>query len=442
MQRFASTEHVALGDTASPGPERETTGIRYDEIPDHELTFGETVAMAGDYFGSLDQMRKLATSPDGREQLAYARAKVTNSPLPQVSGEAKKAVDDRYYALVATNRSHFSAGGSAQDSYEKGHLQALISAWISGHEGDASYFTDALAEEAFSDHFLTDMFSSGHIRTPRASIQDWYSATFANSVEQMKNFIENYLVRRLKALNPNIAKFPDIVVGYEVDSILQDMAGSALSSFSLGDLVSLAMHDYDDKRGVMVVSQCSPEGAPGEFHWRAFGDREIGSGGGEGDRATTFDMASAAVKASRSELDAASELGKSAAGQHLNIAELEPAAIAASYTLAPFTALPYVPREDVEATRPGASADMTDGPLGDWHWGKFSSDMRGAFEAAIRSEVVGKIKEAAGNVPEPKKVVWGAITVHAQQAVIDLAGQLDRAPLTTFEEIFGPAGGA
>jgi hypothetical protein len=440
VQRFDSPEHVALGDSATLGPLKDTTGIRYDENPDDELSFGEMVAMAGDYFGSLNQMKQLSQSPEGRQQLAYARSKVTNSSPPTVSAEAKKAVDDRYYTLASKNRSHFAGGGNAQEAYETGHMEALASAWMSGHENNQSYFTDALAAEAFCDHFLTDMFSSGHIRTPRASIQDYYSATFPKSVDQMKDFLKNYLVRRLNALNPNLANVPDFLIAQQVDSILDDMAGSALASFGVGDLVSLAMHDYDNQRGVKVVSQSSPDGTPGEFHWTAFGDKQIGSGGGEGDRATTFNMASAGVKASRAELDAARALGTSAASQHLEWYQLEPAAIAATNTLAPFKALPYVPREDVAATRPGASADMTDGPLGDWHWGKFSSEMRAAFEAAIRDEVVGKITAAAGTIPEPKQVMWGAMTIHARQAVVDLGGQINRAPLTTFEEIFGPAG--
>jgi hypothetical protein len=41
VQRFASTEHVVLGDTAS----KEHTGIRYTEDPKDELSFGEVAAI-------------------------------------------------------------------------------------------------------------------------------------------------------------------------------------------------------------------------------------------------------------------------------------------------------------------------------------------------------------------------------------------------------------
>src|SRR4029450_13898713 len=104
---------------------------------------------------------------------------------------------------------------------------------------------------------------------------------------------------------------PDALIGSTVDDMLDEMAGSALESFSLGDLVSLAMHDYDNVQGVPVISACGPDGTPvaGGFRWVAMGDNQIGSGGGSGNAAVTFEMASSAVKVSRAELDEAYLLG-------------------------------------------------------------------------------------------------------------------------------------
>ena len=438
VQRFASTEHVALGDTAS----KEHTGIRYTEDPKDELSFGEVAAMAGDYFGSADEMGRLAGHPFGREQLAFARAKVNGTSPPAVSAEARKAVNDRYFNLAANNRSHFSAGGGAQANYESGHMLALLEAYKSGHQGENSYFTEALKLEAFADHYLQDLFSGGHIRTPRTQIQDYYRANFANSVELMKEFLRTYLVRRLNALNPvQLKNIPDSAIASVVNGMLDDLAGSALASFTLGSLVSLAMHDYDNQRGVPVVSGCGPDEAqvPGGFHWIAMGDNQIGSGGGAGNAATTFQMASAATKAGRVELDSAYLLGVRDAAKVAHPFGIDSVAAAATNSLAPFRALAFIPHEDTAATRPGGAPDMSDGPLGNWTWGKFSPAMRAAFEASVRAQVVVKVREAAAEVANPKKILGGWKEINARQAVVDLAGQLDRAPLTTFEALFGPA---
>ena len=261
----------------------------------------------------------------------------------------------------------------------------------------------------------------------------------------IKQWITEYLVRRLKALNPEalnreeLGRVWDAVMSSVVEGMLTEMAGSALDSFGVGDLVSMAMHDFDNERGVPVVSQADPGGAPGEFHWFAYGDKQLGAGAADAKGATTFQMASRAVQASRAELDLARDLGRTTAATYISPHLLEKEGVAAVNALAPPTALRFVPREDVARTRPGNSGDMSDGPLGDWRWGKFSAQLRAAFESSVREEVVDKIRAAAAGVPEPKEILDGLVKIHARQAVVDLAGQIDRAPLTTFEGLFGPA---
>ena len=467
VQRFASTEHVAIGDVATnaPGPETgpEHTDIRYSEDPKDLLTFGEVVAMAGDYFGSLAEMERLSANPAGRRELFYARLKVTGakeSDLPDWP-TTKKAVMNRYFSLAGRNLSHFAAGGG-QDAYEQGHLDALKDAWISGQQGEETdkpgYFTSAVDQEAFCDHFLTDLFSAGHIRTPRGSIQEWYDSSGRFPPDRLTDWIKAYLVRRLNDLNPKaLAEVPDWLIGWLVGALLDDMAGAALSSFSVGALVSMAMHDWDNEHGVRVVSACNQDGIQQEYHWRAYGDKQIGEGGA-GKGAETFKMAVGAVRASRRELDQARELGLAAKEQQINPFDLERTAIAAVNVLMPFKALGYIPHED---TRPAEASDMSDVRLGDWHWGRFSPEMRTAFEASIRSELVNKVRQAADGLPEPytKSVpippllvspllspspavlpkTIQVLSLHARQAVIDLSVQFNNAPLTTFEDLYGPA---
>lgn len=64
LSRFGSAEHNAIGADASAGA---GTDI---ELGDGErLTYGEMVALAGDFFASLGQMRALATTPQGQAEL-------------------------------------------------------------------------------------------------------------------------------------------------------------------------------------------------------------------------------------------------------------------------------------------------------------------------------------------------------------------------------------
>ena len=258
VQRFESPEHVAIGNTATtlgPSGGPEITTIRYTEDPEDFLSFGEIVAMAGDFFESIDQMETLSTNPFGRRQLAFARAKVTRSNLPN-DADAKKAVMDRYYSLAAKNLSHFSAGGSGQDAYERGHIAALKFAWISGQTGENAYYQQAVEAEAFSDHFLTDLFSAGHIRTPRTDIKQWYNDN-GFSPGAMKTYLVARLVLFIRRANESRIPFyvSDDMLTRQVGEVLDKEAGPALNAFTLGDLVSLAMHDYDNERGVHVVSQ-------------------------------------------------------------------------------------------------------------------------------------------------------------------------------------------
>ena len=60
IQRFASDEHRDLGVAASGG-----ATLDIDLGDGDKLTYGEMVALAGDYFGSLDELRRLADSPAG-----------------------------------------------------------------------------------------------------------------------------------------------------------------------------------------------------------------------------------------------------------------------------------------------------------------------------------------------------------------------------------------
>ena len=75
------------------------------------------------------------------------------------------AKSGRMMALANYNWDHFSAGGHSAKAYLAGHLLALQTA--ANGNLDLAYKYDA-----FACHYLSDMFASGHLRTPRKELNN------------------------------------------------------------------------------------------------------------------------------------------------------------------------------------------------------------------------------------------------------------------------------
>src|SRR5258706_6611119 len=66
VQRFEGDEHMRIGNTAVPN---QTIDLG-SEVP--PITYGEMVALAGDLFGSIEEITRLANDIYGRDQIIYA----------------------------------------------------------------------------------------------------------------------------------------------------------------------------------------------------------------------------------------------------------------------------------------------------------------------------------------------------------------------------------
>jgi hypothetical protein len=127
IQRFESDEHMALGNEATRGEHGEIRSVQL--AADYTITYGEMVALAGDFFGSIDEMRTLAAnegSGEGtREEIEYARVVKVHGDGGRAntfSEAARTAVEQRYYRLATNNRSHFlnpAAGDAARSVTDK-----------------------------------------------------------------------------------------------------------------------------------------------------------------------------------------------------------------------------------------------------------------------------------------------------------------------------------
>ena len=88
---------------------------------------------------------------------------VVYAQLPDVNASLERITFGRsdmptYLGLARINWDHF--GEDARTAYTAGHEMAIKKAISGDLEG-------AYAMNAFADHFLEDLFSSGHLRTPR-----------------------------------------------------------------------------------------------------------------------------------------------------------------------------------------------------------------------------------------------------------------------------------
>lgn len=292
VQRFAAMEHQALGNKGSGNATVELA-------PGYSLPFGDVVALAGDHFESIDQMRRFAMKERGREsraEIEYARLWQLDHPNlgTWYDSEAREAQERRYYQLAGRNQSHFVApsekdrGASkaemsgvgndpaeiatarfrssipknAPEGYRINHIRALFEAFEAARAtttgtaqanpggGAVPTLASAMATEAFACHFLTDSFAGGHVRTARQDLKthwDPKAPMFSyNLVGLMSDLIAHDLVNRhvYGAANRRF-------LASQAKGTINEELGKK-STFTLGDVVGGALHHKDNHDGLRV----------------------------------------------------------------------------------------------------------------------------------------------------------------------------------------------
>jgi hypothetical protein len=182
-----------------------------------ELTYGQVIALGGDFYGDpdrpvcnagnleqqIEQFQKnfasLQTSNEVKKILQIAdqyefkpiaaRVALKQPPSGVYAGmttsrghvvpDEDRAYDEatggtffrngRYLNLTVTNLDHF--GVDAMACYNAGHILAQQTAVnAQGSQDPNTALMVAYAINAFADHFLTDLFAAGHMRTPRRKL--------------------------------------------------------------------------------------------------------------------------------------------------------------------------------------------------------------------------------------------------------------------------------
>ena len=156
-----------------------------------------------------------------------------NDKIPSVFSDSVVGLifEGRYINLAKNNYDHFCEKNHAYRAYIAGHTIAMETAGFAKSSGDDSLINMAYAYEAFACHFLSDHFSSGHIRVPREDLHKGRDCSRWNS-----EFI---------------------------------WFGAA------GDYCSKLMHDEDNRMGLMVANNaCYMENPDPSICkvWRSYGD--------------------------------------------------------------------------------------------------------------------------------------------------------------------------
>jgi hypothetical protein len=398
VQRFGSLEHKGLGDTPTGGAEYEIGGSPSPGASSYnasfKLTHGDIVALSGDYFDPRDDIRLLGAklpNPDSLFRLAarpsaapgtavgtrdeivwtiyhlnkadprFAAGGKWNFLVSVFESEASAAVrakvDERYLKLASRNIEHFvnptgtgpnadgPIGSSAHASYRQLHKQALLLAWEAGSAGTP--IDMAKAREAAAQHFLTDAFAAGHLRTPRVAIREHWSRIYPLFWTNLKRKIAHDMAVYINENQTNVATLWSNVMEL-YSKILAKVEEKVASKPPLGfdNIVALATHDLDNETGLLVTNDFGSR-------WRTYGDSHLREELVPRIESPTEEPAHDAVAAGVADIEAAYEMGARAMS-YLGDSDIFGAVKArpgASMMIAPdkFEPEKYLPQVDVSA---------------------------------------------------------------------------------------------
>lgn len=331
-------EHRAIGDDATGGALVDVASA--DAHERFLLRHGDVIALSGDFFladpspmggPSSIGLFDLAAIPGDRGQTPGTRDEivcalkvmsvdeaVTDSrfepggefALFQVGSspagsDVERRVRDRFLALAAANADHFvdpwgarepvagpsvSRFGSARAAYRYLHEAAVDEARRLGRVGGD--LSRAMAREAAAQHYLTDAFASGHLRTPIAAIRRFWLERYPQFWESLQHKVAADTAVALRAVaRPLRLLRRRTLYGRTLSAVrarTQDYP-----PVSLGDLLGRVFHDWDNDHGLLLDS--------GEM---LFGDGHLDEGVGRR-------LAVAAVRAGNDDVEAAYGFGAS-----------------------------------------------------------------------------------------------------------------------------------
>jgi hypothetical protein len=345
-----SDEHRAVGEAATAGALVHVGG---DSAEDRfVLSYGDVIALSGDFFAShrpethgvertqvepedltSDDLFRLATIPGNRGTKLGTRDEIICAlKVIAVDGafvdarfepggefsqfrftataaatKVERRVRDRFLTLATANGDHFVAPGrpdtahdhngpqptrfdSARVAYRRLHEVALDEAYRLGRCRDEESLT--MAREAAAQHYLTDAFAAGHLRTPVTAIRHFWHHRYPQFWQSLKRKVAADTTSALRELVRPARILPD--------DFLYNRAHAAVNSrtrgfppITLGDLLARVFHDWDNSHGLTL-----------EGGGILFGDGLLEQGVGK-------ELAIAAVRSGIDDIEVAYQLGVS-----------------------------------------------------------------------------------------------------------------------------------
>ena len=344
-----SHEHRTVGEAATAGALVQVGGDSVEER--FVLSYGDVVALSGDFFAShhcgahgvagafepesstSDDLFRLAAIPGDRGTELGTRDEIICAlKVMAVDGafvdtrfepggefsdfrftataaatEVERRVRDRFLALATANGDHFVAPGrpdaphdhngvhpngfdSAVTAYRRLHKAALDEAHRLGRcQGEESR---AMAREAAAQHYLTDAFAAGHLRTPVTAIRYFWHHRYPRFWQSLQHKVAADTAAALRELSRPARILPA--------DFVYDRAYAAVKArtrryppITLGDLLARVFHDWDNSHGLIL-----DEGGT------LFGDGLLEQGVGK-------KLAVAAVRAGIDDVEVAYRLGTS-----------------------------------------------------------------------------------------------------------------------------------
>lgn len=441
VQRFVSTEHKLLGDQPTGG-----RGVLPIRLADRQVTLtqGDVVALAGDWFTPdehpVNGLFRLATiqgkgggGVGTSDEIVYAiqhfRTEEHQAPDPRFAGitaseAVRTKVEDRYRNLAAANAGHFVAPRgrgpdgqplpsgpgepSAVSNYRSLHEEAMRRGFALGRSGGA--VTPAIAREAAAQHFLTDSFSAGHLRTPAGAIRDFWLQKYPLFWFNLKNKIALDTASELNRQETDLATVIGTVQMMYEDIITEiNTVTATYPQVSFGDLMTKVFHDYDNLVGLDVGGG------------RVFGDDtflkhpELLTRGDN----VTAELAHAAVLAGNADVETAHQLG----AEPSHPAD-DASVFAAVRARTGMTGVQYKPESIVPTPTDANRPQQWQAPNFETLWdqaveegGSYTVGDMIQFELTPGSEIHGQLLALGESFPEEKDAA--ASTVHPRQAYLN-----------------------
>jgi hypothetical protein len=411
LQRFVGWEHQLLGDKGSmamcrgndPAQCRKSP-ILIEVSPGVKLTWGQVTALAGDEFETVQELKYYAAAAgpkgdddDDDETRGRLRAAMHHDMDDRPSGStgiptglydggaaARKANESHFTDLAFNNLDHFPNEGRAREAWKHHHDMAITQAVHAGL-GEAAYsLNDAYLYEAFGDHFLTDSFSAGHIRTPRSDIVSWYEINWAPWARQ--NF-KSWLV--IEALKRGVPVDTLVALLKRFGKTVEDLVRIAIAEITpaVAGAVSGTIHDYEGAHGVEVTAPVLG------VQFTTWGDDSLPGARGQPVGQTSDiaqGLAIAAIGTARNHLEIAYEIGQSVAHSGGNISDV--------YGQLRKRGIDW-PYDDVWKFVPQAVPGANPTPWAHWRWGQMDPWFFDQVNAYARGKISSRRADVVNSLP-------------------------------------------